>query len=385
MAAVFLVAGALRTPVASVGPVLTDIRDSLGLSTVAVSVLTALPVVCFGALAPLGPWLTRRLGLAGAIGALCAAVVAGLLMRVAAGTALLFVGTLVVAAGIAATNVLLPALIKRDYAARTGAMMGLYTLGITASSALGAGLTVPLASALGGGGWRWGLGIWAAPAAAALFMWAPWLRVERSAAADPAAPSKGLLRNRIAWSVTLFFGLQSLSFYAVLTWLPTLFENHGYADSHAGALMSVSAAVQAPIALAIPYVAARLRAQTSLVYASVGFTAAGLLALLISPTSAPYLWVIILGIGQGAAFPIALTIVVLRTRTAEATQQLSSMAQAIGYLVAAFGPLLVGALHAMTGSWTPPLGALLVLCVPQLLFGLAAAKPRFVFARVEQR
>ncbi len=377
VAAVFVVAAAMRTPVSSVGPVLTDIRQSLGLSAVAVSVLTALPVVCFGALAPLGPWMTRKLGLTRAIAAFCAAIVAGLLIRVGAHTGLLFFGTFVAAGGIAAANVLLPALIKRDYPSRTGAMMGVYTLGVIASGALGAGLTVPFADAVGGG-WRWGLGIWAAPAAAALVVWMPWLKVDSGTALQPPAPFKRLLRDRIAWSVTLFFGVQSVGFYAILTWLPTLFEDHGFSDVRAGALLSVSSLVQAPIALVTPSIAARLRTQALPMCVSVGFIAAGLSGLLIAPTFLPLLWVIVLGIGQGASFPLALILMVLRTRTAEVTQQLSSMSQGIGYLIAALGPLVVGAVHDAAGTWVLPLAILLALCVPQLLFGLDAARPRFV-------
>ncbi len=373
--AVFLVAVNLRPAVASFGPLVTDIRDGLGLSDVSISVLTSLPVVCFGALAPIGPWLTRRIGMARAVAVFCAAIGVGLVVRIGPDAATMFTGTLVAAGAIAALNVILPALIKRDFPNHTGVMMGLYTLALTGSAAIAAGLSVPLTHAIGHG-WRGGLGIWAAPAAIALLVWLPGLRVAGADAVATVAP-RGLLRDRIAWMVTIYFGFQSLSFYAVLTWLPTLYQDHGLSEGHAGALLSVSAAVQAPVALGLPAVALRVRTQTPLLIGAVLFTAGGLLALLLAPMAAPYLWVVILGIGQGASFPLGLTLMVLRTRTPAVTQQLSSMSQGFGYLIAACGPLLTGLLHSLTGNWTVPLAVLIALLAPQAIAGLAVARPGF--------
>lgn len=373
--AVFLVAVNLRPAVASFGPLVTDIRDGLGLSEVGISVLTSLPVVCFGALAPIGPWLTTRIGMARAVAVYCAAIGVGLVVRIGPDAATMFVGTLVAAGAIAALNVILPALIKRDFPKHTGVMMGLYTLALTGSAAIAAGLSVPLTHAIGHG-WRGGLGVWAVPAAIALAFWLPELRVAGADAVAAVAP-RGLLRDRIAWMVTIYFGFQSLSFYAVLTWLPTLYQNHGLSESHAGALLSLSAAVQTPVALGLPALALRLRTQTPLLMGAVLLTAGGLLALLLAPMAAPYLWVIILGVGQGASFPIGLTLMVLRTRTPAVTQQLSSMAQGFGYLIAACGPLLTGLLHSLTGHWTVPLAVLIALLVPQAVAGVAVARPGF--------
>ncbi len=373
--AVFLVAVNLRPAVASFGPLVTDVRDGLGLSDVSISVLTSLPVVCFGALAPLGPWLTRRIGMARAVAVCCAAIGVGLLIRIGPDAATMFTGTLVAAGAIAALNVILPALIKRDFPQHTGVMMGLYTLALTGSAAIAAGLSVPLTHAIGHG-WRGGLGIWAGLAAIALLVWLPELRVAGADAVAAVAP-RGLLRDRVAWMVTIYFGFQSLSFYAVLTWLPTLFQDHGLSESHAGALLSLSAAVQAPVALGLPALAIRLRSQTPLLIGAVLLTAGGLLALLLAPMAAPYLWVIILGVGQGASFPLGLTLIVLRTRTPAMTQQLSSMSQGFGYLIAAGGPLLTGLLHSVTGHWTVPLAVLIALLAPQLIAGFAVTRPGF--------
>ncbi|HEX7106712.1 MAG TPA: MFS transporter [Acidothermaceae bacterium] len=373
--AVFLVALNLRPAVASIGPLVAEVRDGLRLTGVGISVLTSLPVLCFGALAPLGPWLTRRIGMARAVAVLSAAIGVGLLVRIGPDAITMFAGTLVAAGAIAALNVILPALIKRDFPRHTGVMMGLYTLALTGSAAIAAGLTVPLTNAIDHG-WRGGLGIWAALSAVALLMWLPELRVAGSDALALVAP-RGMLRDRVAWLVTVFFGLQSLVFYATLTWLPTLFRDHGLSESHAGALLAVSAAVQAPVSLGLPALAIRLRNQTSLLLGSVLLTGGGLLALLLAPMAAPYLWVVILGLGQGASFPLALTLMVLRTRNPAATQALSSMSQGLGYLIAAGGPLLAGLLHSVTGNWTVPLAVLIGLLVPQTIAGLAVSRPGY--------
>jgi CP family cyanate transporter-like MFS transporter len=364
----------LRPAVASVGPVLDDLKRSLHLSDAEASAVTSLPVVCFGVFAPVGAWLSRRVGLRRAVAILALVLVAGMFVRLGPNVFTFVVGTLIAAAGIAALNVVTPALVKLDFPTRTGLMMGVYTTALTGAAAAAAGLTVPAEHSIGHG-WRGGLAVWAVLAVVGLVIWLP----QATGSGEPPLdqPHIGaLLRDRVAWLVTAYFGLQSLGFYAVLTWLPTLFTDHGYSASRAGALLSVSALVQAPVALITPTLAARSRQQGPWVLFSTALTAAGLLGLLLAPTAAPWLWVVILGMGQGSSFPLSLTIMVMRSPTPDATTALSSMAQTIGYLVAALGPLLVGILHSATGGWTAPLLLLLVLLVPLAITGVAAGRPR---------
>jgi MFS transporter, CP family, cyanate transporter len=368
--------------VASVGPVLDPLRSGLHLSPAAAAVLTAVPVFCFGALAPVGPWLSRRVGLRAAIAVLCAVLVAGLVLRIGPDAATLFAGTVLAAGGIAAANVLLPVVIKRDFAGRTGLMMGLYTTAVTGAAAAASGLTVPIGDAIGHG-WRGGLGVWALSAALALLMWLPYVRRGAEGPVEAINAPAGLRRDRLAWMVTVFFGMQSLSFYAVLGWLPSLFRSHGYSAAAAGGLVSLSSLVQIPTALLLPALATRMRRQHSLVALAVVFTGAGLLAILVAPTAAAVLWVVILGLGQGAAFALALTLLVLRTRSHAATAALSAMAQSVGYLIAGLGPLAVGALHAATGGWTAGLVVLLALLVPETIAGMRAAAPGVVDRQIE--
>jgi CP family cyanate transporter-like MFS transporter len=305
----------------------------------------------------------------------------GLVLRIAPGLPFLFLGTVIVAGGIAAANVLVPALIKEDYAGRTGLAMGIYTTMLTLAAAAAVGVSVPAEQILGGG-WRTALGLWAIPAAVALLAWVPLTRTGAEKPPESPRVPGSLLREPIAWSVTIYFGLQALGFYAVLAWLPTLYQDAGYSPASAGGLVSLTAFIQCPVALVVPVLATRAKDQRLLVVGAGCCAAAGLAGILFAPTAAPLLWILLLGLGQGAAFPLGLTLVVLRTADPAVTARLSAMAQSGGYLLAALGPFLVGALHDVTDSWTASLSLLLVLLVPQVGSGLIAGKNRLAVPRL---
>ena len=380
VAGVVLVSINLRPAAASVGPVLDRIQSDTGLSSGWAGALTTLPVLCFGLLAPLAPLLARRLGLNRAIAVAMIALTAGLLVRLTGGNVLLFAGTALAGAAIATGNVLMPVLVRRDFPHRTGTAMALYTTSLIGFAALAAGVTVPIADALGGG-WRPGLGVWAIPAAIAALAWLPaFLRRDVAAGAD-ARPAhvpmvRPLLRQPLAWQVTLFFALQSGGFYSTLAWLPDIFRSHGAGDSQAGFLLSLSIVVGLLTTTTLPGVATRVRDQRGLVVASCAVWAAGLTGILVAPMSAPYLWAVLLGLGQNATFPLALMLIVLRGGSLATTEGLSTLAQTVGYAIAAMFPLAVGALHGATGSWTPALILLLAVLAPQVAFGLAAGRNR---------
>jgi CP family cyanate transporter-like MFS transporter len=381
---VMLVAINLRPAAASIGPVLNRIEAGTGLSSGWAGALATLPVLCFGLLAPLGPVLARRLGLRTTIAAAMCALLAGMIIRLIPGVAFLFVGTGVAGAAIATGNVLVPVLVRRDFAERTGTAMALYSTSLIAFAALAAGVTVPVANALGGG-WRPGLAIWAIPVAAAALAWAPALLRHDVSAGSTRAPGVGtrgpraalsLLRRPLAWQVTLFFALQSGGFYATLAWLPSIFRSHGASEAHAGLLLSLTMVVGLVTAVTVPGLAGRGRDQRLLVVASCVLTAAGLLGILLAPMSAPYVWTVLLGLGQNASFPLALMLIVLRGGSVATTERLSTLSQSVGYGLAALAPLAVGALHGLTHSWTPALILLLGLVAPQLLVGLGAGRDR---------
>ncbi len=389
LAGVVLVAINLRPAAASIGPVLNRIQADTGLSSGWAGALATLPVLCFGLLAPLAPLLARRLGVHTSIAASLIVLVGGMLLRLVPGVGFLFLGTAVAGAAIATGNVLLPVVVRRDFPHRTGTAMALYTTSLIGFAALAAGVTVPIADAFGGG-WRPGLAVWVIPAAVAAIAWLPALYRRDARAAAPAVPAAGpadpsadaahtartLLRNPLAWEVTLFFALQSGGFYATLAWLPSIFRSHGASEAHAGLLLSLSMIVGLATALTIPGLASRHRDHRPLVVVSCAVTAAGLLGILLAPMSASYLWVVLLGLGQNATFPLALMMIVMRGGSVASTEGLSTLSQSVGYVLAAFAPVAVGAIHGLTHSWTPTLVLLLALVVPQVAVGLGAGRDR---------
>jgi len=374
--AIALVAFNLRAPLASVGPVLPELRDGLRLSGTGAAVLTMLPVLCFGALAAVAPRLARRFGIEPVLMGVLIALVAGLAGRVLAGPSLLFAGTILLGSAIALANVLLPPLIKRDFPAHTGAMMGVYTMSVTASAAVAAGVTVPVGGLLALD-WRGALGFWAVPAALAAVAWVPQLRARTRPPEEPAG-GRSLLRDALAWQVTVFFGLQSMLFYALLAWLPSIYREHGYSPAAAGFLLSLLGLVQIPVTLVLPGFATRAPNQVRHIVVATALLGAGLAGVLLAPTAAPYLWVVLAGIGSGSCFALALALFVLRARRVHDTARLSAMAQTVGYLISACGPLLFGLVHEFTGSWTAPLLLLVVLLVPLLWCGVLAGRPVYV-------
>ncbi|HWC33813.1 MAG TPA: MFS transporter [Mycobacteriales bacterium] len=383
-AAVVVVGFNLRLVIASVGPELDQVRAGLGLSSTATSVLTALPVFCFGLLALAGPWLSHRFGLRRAMLIVLALLLCGSVLRIGPDSFTLFAGTLLAAAGIAVANVLMPVVARREFPTRTGFMLGLSTAATLGSVAAAAGLTVPIAHLLGAG-WRGGLGIWAVVTGLTLVIWLPLAMQEHER--DPGeAPhiSREMFRSPLAWMITLFFGLQSLNVYVVVNWLPSIYRDHGYSHSAAGGLLALNVLVQLPVAVVVPSLASRSRRQHGYVVAVIACSTIAFLGILLSPTKPAALWMVILGIGQGAAFPLCLSFLVLRAKTHAETAQLSTMMQSIGYVIAGIGPLVFGALHAATNSWRGPLIFLLSLLAPQLVAGLRAASPGFVTARCDQ-
>ena len=339
---VVAVATLLRPLVVTVGPVLPELRADLGLSAVAAALLTALPVACFGVGAFLGPTLSRRAGLDAGLTLAMLLVVVGAVLRAVGDAGLLFAGTLVVGASIAVANVLLPALVRRDFPDRVGLVTGIYTSTLAITATLAALLAVPLANGAGSD-WRRPFGVWAAAAAVAL---GPWLlRLRRSPSHDRAAAAaaettspRGLIGNAAARGLTLFMGLQSIGYYAALAWLPSLLQDSGVTPVGSGALLSLVTVLGIPAGLVLPILAGRMHSQRALAAGATAFTLLGWTGLLVAPTAAPVLWALLLGIGTGSTFPLALVLIGLRSSSASITPALSALVQGVGYLIAATGP-----------------------------------------------
>ena len=385
IAAIVAVALNQRPAVVSVSPLLGDLRADTGLSAAMAGLLTTVPVLCFGAFAPLAPRLARRFGLETAVALSLVLLAGGILLRLLTPVAALYGGSLVAGASIALANVLLPAYVKREFA-RPGAVMGVYSAALNVGAALGAAVTVPLGAALGFG-WRASLGMWVVVAVVALALWLPVAgtgRAHRSVGPDVAGGgSWGLLRQPLARQVTFYLGMQSVQFYSMVAWLPTLLADNGVPVREGGVLLGVSNIIGAGGALVAPALAGRMRTQRPLVLVVGAAYAGGLIGLAVAPGSATLLWVALFGVAQGSGFALALTLIVLRSPTPLVAARLGGVAQCLGYLVAAAGPLVLGALHDATGGWTWPTLLLVVLLVPMTWFGWFAGRDAVVDVATE--
>lgn len=371
-----LVAFNLRPALSSIGPLLPGIRAETGLSGAWAGALVTLPVLCLGVFGRLAPVLVRRIGPDAGVLAALVVLALGLALRGLGGLPLLFLGSVVAAAAIGIVGVILPGIVKRDFPDRAGLMTGLYTALLCLGAAAGAGFTVPARHALGLG-WEGALMLWAAPALVAAALWLPFVRGRPMAAAGP-HPSGRLWRDPLAWQVTAFMGLQSSLAYIVFGWLPAALVDRGFDIVAAGLVASVSALAQGALALLVPTLAARRPDQRPWVILVVSLPLVGFTGLLAGPLAFAWGFALLLGLGLGGCFGLALTLIVLRAGDPRAAAELSAMAQGVGYCGAALGPFLVGIAHDLSGGWGLPAALYAGLCLAAASFGWLAARDRTV-------
>jgi MFS transporter, CP family, cyanate transporter len=383
VAGILALAFNLRSTITGLPPVFPELQSVLHISAASVAVLAALPVLCFGVFSGTGAPLSRRFGEERVLWAAVLLVVAGPLLRSLEPSALLFPGTIIAGGGIALMNVLLPSLVKRRMPERAGLVIGLYLLALAAGAITASALAVPVFTAAGGGlvGTRLILGLWAGPAVIAAVIWLPQLRLRTMPESGGQARRAGALAMRkhaLAWQVTLFMGLQSLAYYAALSWFPTMFRDRGVSAAYAGSLLALMNLGNAVTALIVPVLAQRARDQRWLAVMSMAASGAGLAGAGFAPTGLAPAFMVLLGFGQGACLALGIYYTMARAPDPVAAASLSSFAQGVGYLIASAGPLLIGLLHTVTGGWTAPVAVLLGVAVLQLITGWLAGRPMTV-------
>jgi len=345
-----MIAFNLRPVFSSASTLLPEIRDGLGLSALGASLLTTLPVLCLGVFSPLAPKLSDRFGAEKTLLAVMALLAIGTALRGIPSIPPLFFGTALAGACIAVGNVLLPGLVKRDFPQQAALMTGFYTMALCGGAAAAAGLTLPIEAA-SGGSMAVGLAVWALPAAVVFLLWLPQAFSAHGHRPGLRVQVQGLWRDRLAWNVTLYTGLQSALAYCVFGWLVPILRERGLDGVTAGAVVSVSVMVQAAACIFAPHLAVRGRDQR-LINAAVAILAViALFGLLFAPLSTLWIWAVLQGIGQGSLIALAMTAIVLRSGNPQIAAHLSGMAQCVGYCLAAVGPLLVGLIHGFTGSF----------------------------------
>lgn len=368
-----LIALNMRGLTTSLSAVLPEITKSTGLSPAGASWLTTVPSLCFGLFGPLAPFMARRLGIERSIFVVLAALLVGTALRAFGTISALFFGQILSAGAIGVLNILMPAILKRDFAARTGVMTGLYTMATSLGAAIAGGTTIPLMFSFAGS-WSAALGFWAAPVAIAAAIWLPQLRTKTALTTRMSAPVRRIWTDPLAWQVTFFMGLQGAFAYVVFGWFVPILRDRGVGADEAGYILSIGVLAQAIGALVTPMIAARSRDQRASISLAVIFVVIGLFGCMYAPLSGVYLWSIVLGVSRGATFSLAITVIVLRSPNAHIATYLSGMSQTVGYLIASLGPLAAGLLRAWTGDWNLAAVFFGLIGLFSILFGVGAGR-----------
>ncbi|PIH05404.1 CynX/NimT family MFS transporter [Clostridium combesii] len=377
---IIFIAANLRAPLTSVGPLVKFIRDNLHISNTLAGMITTLPLFAFAIFSPVAPRLGRKFGVELVLLLSVIFLTVGIILRSLSGVAGLFIGTAVIGLAISVANVLIPSLIKRDFPEKIGVMTGVYSISMNTFGAIASGISVPIATRLGLK-WSGALGIWGILSFISIILWLP--QIERNDGEaykghKAVSSNVSLWKSSLAWQVTLFMGLQSLVFYSMVAWMPEILMQKGMSSNKAGWMLSLMQLALIPFTFIVSVLAGRRSNQRSLVISGCSFILIGILGLLYGSSQFVFLWIIILGIGGGFAFSLSMMFFSLRTENSNEAAQLSGMAQSLGYLLAAFGPILFGFLHDATNSWKVPLQTLIGITVLLFIFGLGASRNRYV-------
>ncbi|MEM1324921.1 MAG: MFS transporter [Bacteroidota bacterium] len=375
LAGILFIALNLRPALASIGPLVEDIRQATGLSSGALGLLTTLPLIAFGIISTLTPIFTNRFGISGTLLGAMLLLTIGILVRSMDWIPALYIGTILAGIAIAFGNVLLPSLTKQRFSEKAGLVTSLYSSMMAGGAALAAGMSVPLMK-MAGLGWRGSLVVWAILAFIALLLWLPQLKrlPKESSKRNYWDAMRKLSGSRIAWLVALFMGFQSFTFYVLLAWLPTILQSRGLDAATSGWLLSLSQGVGILGSMVVPIWAGRQNDQRWIVMILSAVEVISLIALFLPDLGGTAIWVSMIGFVLGGTFGLALLFIVLRSDSTAAATELSGMAQSIGYVIAATGPILFGALFDWTGSWTYPFILLFVVVVVKLFVGWGIGK-----------
>ncbi|WP_255551452.1 MFS transporter [Sporosarcina sp. E16_8] len=378
---IIFIASTLRSPLTSVGPLISSIKDSLAISNVLAGFLTTIPLLAFALISPFAPKIARRFGMELTLFVSLILLTAGIIIRSLGTTPNLLIGTFLIGLAIAFGNVLLPGLIKLNFPLHIGLITGIYSVSMNLSASIAVGVSVPLAHETQFG-WEGALGIWALLTFIALLIWLPQLKNKRLPdsvimTADK-AKSPALWRSPLAWSVTFFMGFQSLIFYTTSAWMPEVLNTQGISPDSAGWMVSLLQFSQLPMTFVVPILAGKVKDQRWIVAGVAILYLLGYGGIMVGGTALVPLWMIMIGIAGGAAFGLSMMFFSLRTRTPHEAADLSGMAQSFGYALAAIGPVLFGLLHDFTSGWSVPMLIIIGATLIVFLSGMKAGKNNFV-------
>lgn len=378
---ILFVGANLRAPLTSVGSLISFIRDDLGLTNTTAGLITTLPLLAFAIVSPFAPKLSEKFGMERTIFISLIVLAAGIVLRSLFGISFLFFGTALIGIAIAIGNVLIPVIIKVNFPLRVGLVMGFYAVLMNVFGALGSGISVPVME-IGNLGWSGSLGIWAVLTLVAIILWIPQLRQARKNKTETSTSKKKetvtIWKSPLAWYITIFMGLQSLMFYTLVTWLPDILATHGYNPEAAGWMLFLMQAALIPVTFIIPIIAEKMKDQQLLGALTAIFFMVGIFGVYLGNKTFIPIAIMMIGMACGSAFSICMMLFSLRTSTSTEAAKMSGMAQSFGYLLAALGPTLFGAVHDLTNGWNTPLLLLIATGVVILVVAVLSGKNRVI-------
>ncbi|MGF2146006.1 CynX/NimT family MFS transporter [Vagococcus fluvialis] len=375
---IIMIATNLRAPITSVGPLVGTITNSLNLTGAQAGLITTLPLIAFAIISPIAPKLARKFGTETTILGALILIILGLSIRYLPSISTLFLGTAILGCGIAIGNVLIPSIVKQEFQNQSGLVTGTYSVSMNLTGAIASGVSIPLIEKLG---WTWNqaFSLWIILAALALLAWLPQLKNKKATPeVNLVDTNNSIWHSSLAWSVSLFMGIQSFIFYVLVAWLPEMLISQGIPSSKSGGMLSLLQLTLLPTTFIIPIIAEKRPNQKSLVVISFTLFTLGISGLMFSSLAVISLSIIAIGIAGGIAFSLSMMFFNLRTSTPKEAADLSGMAQSIGYILAAVGPFLFGLLHDLTNNWQSSLFLLIGITIILLFVGLNAGSSKKV-------
>lgn len=382
--AIVFIASTLRAPLTSVGPVVDEIKQVMEINNSVAGILTTIPLIIFAIVSPFVSKVTARLTMSRTILYSTMLLIVALYLRIAGDFTLFLIGTLILGIAIAFGNVVLPSYVKWYFPMQIGLATGIYSGTMNFTAGLGGGLSFPL-SEITPLGFRLSLSFWILFAVIAIILWIPKARkgvqLEKATAiADQQdRPKKvAITKSKLAWMVALTMGFQSMVFYTVVAWVPSILVDRGLDPSTAGYLLMLNQFSQVPMTFTFPIIASKLKDQRILVVIITVLFLVGFSLFFTQSLVLLIIGIIIAGLAMGACFSLCMTFFSIRARTSDGSISLSGFGQSVGYLIAAVGPFLIGYLHDATESWDSGIIALIVMSALFFIFGYPAAKNRVV-------
>ncbi|MEB8124137.1 MFS transporter [Staphylococcus succinus] len=382
--AIIFIASTLRAPLTSVGPVVDEIKQIMDINNSIAGILTTIPLIIFAIVSPLVSKVTSRLTMSRTILYSTVLLIIALYLRVAGDFNVFLIGTILLGVAIAFGNVMLPSYVKWYFPMQIGLATGIYSGTMNFTAGLGGGLSFPL-SEITPIGFRLSLAFWIILAVIAIILWLPKARkgteMEKATATQYQAKKTkkvSIVKSKLAWMVALTMGFQSMIFYTVVAWVPSILVDRGLDPSTAGYLLMLNQFSQVPMTFTFPIIASKLKDQRILI---VIITILFLLGFSLFFTQSLVLLVvgiIIAGLAMGACFSLCMTFFSIRARTSEGSIALSGFGQSVGYLIAAIGPFLIGYLHDATGNWVSGIIALIIMSILFFIFGYPASKQNVI-------